>query len=97
METRRLIHEKNDTEMTEKEIKKNELEWMYNEPPGLKKQLDIAKQKADDKKRRKEWKKALDGMSKEERRLAEKEMESGLTIAERNAFRFEFNKHRSRR
>ena len=43
--------------------------------------------------RQKEWQEALGSMTKEERRLAEREMEEGLTVHERNVKRFEFLKN----
>ncbi|ETO20136.1 hypothetical protein RFI_17083 [Reticulomyxa filosa] len=51
---------------------------------------ELHKAKIDEEKRMKEWREALQHMSREERRLAEKEMEEGLSVHERNARRFEF-------
>jgi len=77
----------------EKELHKAKVAFLYTEPPGLKKQIEKERKKIEEEKRLKDWQEALQHMSKEERRLAEKEMEEGLSVHERNARRFEFLKN----
>ena len=92
-DTKEMLYKSNNNTISHIELKKNELEWMYNEPPGLKKSMENAKKKIEEQNRLNEWQNALNKMDKNERRLAEREIENGLTVHERNVFRFEFLKN----
>merc|ERR1712228_345720 len=76
-----------------KEVKKEQISWIYNAPPGLKKQIERERKKVEEEQRKKEWQQAMQSMSREERRFAEKEMENGLSVHERNVRRFDFLKN----
>merc|ERR1712232_558722 len=49
--------------------------------------------KVEEEQRKKEWQTAMQSMTREERRFAEREMENGLSVHERNVRRFDFLKN----
>merc|ERR1712228_38732 len=95
-ETRKMLFEQElgaDSVEYRKEVKKEQISWIYNAPPGLKKQIERERKKVEEEQRKKEWQQAMQSMSREERRFAEKEMENGLSVHERNVRRFDFLKN----
>eukprot|EP01083_Nonionella_stella_P236639 830917_1 len=95
-ETRKMLFEQelgSNSSEYRKELKKEQISWIYNAPPGLKKQIEKERAKVEEEKRLTEWQQAMESMSREERRFAEKEMENGLSVHERNVRRFEFLKN----
>lgn len=89
----KLLAQGEDKSLYEKELKKSEVAFLYNEPPGLKKSLENERRRLEEEKRQKEWHQAMQTMSREERRLAERDMQQGLSVLERKLNRFEFLKN----
>lgn len=81
-----------ESEDYQRAIRKSQVAFLYEEPPGLRKALDSERSRVADEMRVAEWRSAMADMTRDERRLAERQMEEGLSIHERNARRFSYLK-----
>ena len=79
-----------DAEHYRSELKKAPVAWMYKAPPGLKDLEAKAKEAQQAKDKEDAFQKSLEGLTRDQKRKAEREFEEMLTERERQLRRFSF-------